>query len=66
MSILQFLQLQPVDTTDDTTVSPLDEYQHDEIIDLNEEIDEAAFSLKWEAEVNELKQDTDKLTFTDE
>jgi hypothetical protein len=66
MSILQFLQLQPVDTTDDTTVSPFDEYQHDDIIDLNEEIDEAAFSLQWEAEVNELREDTDKLTFTDE
>lgn len=63
MSILQFLQLQPVEPTDDDTVSPLDDYQHDEVIDLEEEIDEAVFEQKWDDVLNALEEDPEKLTF---
>jgi len=64
MSILQFLQLQPVDPTTDGTVSPLDDYQHDEIIDLDEEIDENILDQEWDAVINDLKEDPEKLTFS--
>lgn len=63
MSILQFLQLQPVEPTDDDTVSPLDDYQHDEVIDLEEEIDEVVFEQKWDEVLNALEEDPEKLTF---
>ena len=66
MSILQFLQLQPVEPTDDNTVSPLDDYQHDEIIDLDEELDENVLDEKWSTFYSELKDDPEKLTFHDE
>jgi len=66
MSILQFLQLQPVDPTADGTVSPLDDYQHDEIIDLNEEIDENILDQEWDAVINDLKEDPEKLTFSND
>lgn len=66
MSILQFLQLQPVEPTDDDSVSPLDDYQHDEIIDLDEELDESILDQKWATFFSELNEDPEKLTFHDE
>ncbi len=49
MTTLPYLQLQPIDPQDDGTTSPLDDYQQDETIDLNEEIDETTFEQKWDA-----------------
>jgi len=66
MSILHFLQLQPVDPTDDGTVSPLDEYEHDETIDLEADIDESVLDQEWDMVMNDLKKDSEKLTFNDE
>lgn len=66
MSILQFLQLQTVDPTDDGTVSPLDDYQHDETIDLDEELDEGVLEQEWEMVIDDLEKDPEKLTFHDE
>jgi hypothetical protein len=66
MSILQFLQLQPVEPSDDDTVSPLDEYVHDETIDLNDDIDESVLDQEWDMVINDLKQDPEKLTFSDQ
>lgn len=66
MSILHFLQLQPVEPTDDETVSPLDAYEHDETIDLNADIDESVLNEGWDMVMNDLKNDREKLTFTDE
>jgi|GEM_PF-683831 len=66
MSILQYLQLQPVEPTDDDTVSPLDDYQHDETIDLEADIDEEVLDQEWDMVMNDLKKDSEKLTFTDE
>ena len=66
MSILQFLQLQPVEPSDDDTVSPLDAYEHDETIDLNDDIDESVLDQEWDMVINDLKQDPEKLTFSDQ
>ena len=66
MSILQFLQLQPVDPTDDGTTSPLDDYQHDETIDLDEELDEGILEQEWAMVIDDLQKDPKKLTFHDE
>jgi len=65
MSILNFLQLQPVEPTDDNTVSPLDEYQHDETIDLSADIDGAVLVQELEAVINDFKEDPEKLTFSE-
>jgi hypothetical protein len=66
MSILQFLQLQPVEPSDDDTVSALDAYDHDETIDLNDDIDESVLDQEWDMVINDLKQDPEKLTFSDQ
>jgi len=66
MSILQFLQLQPVEPSDDDTVSPLDAYEHDETIDLNDDIDESVLDQEWDMVINDLKEDPEKLTFSEE
>jgi hypothetical protein len=66
MSILHFLQLQPVEPSDDDTVSPLDEYEHDETIDLNADIDESVLDQEWAMVMDDLKKDREKLTFSDE
>jgi hypothetical protein len=66
MSILQFLQLQPVEPSDDDTVSPLDYYQQDELLDLSSDIDGAALDQEWDALLNDMQGDAEKLTFLDE
>jgi hypothetical protein len=70
MSILTYLQLQPVeppsDDDDDTTVSPLDEYEHDETIDLDADIDESVLDEEWDMIIKDLQNDPEKLTFSDQ
>ena len=69
MSILNYLQLQPVEpptSDDDDTVSPLDDYQHDETIDLNSDIDGVSLIEEWDMVINDLKSDPEKLTFSKE
>lgn len=66
MSILHFLQLQPVDPTQDGTVSPLDEYEHDETIDLEADIDESVLDQEWDMVMKDLQSDREKLTFSDQ
>jgi hypothetical protein len=66
MSILQFLQLQPVEPSDDDTVSPLDAYEHDETIDLTDDIDESVLANEWDMVINDLNEDPEKLTFSDQ
>jgi hypothetical protein len=66
MSILQFLQLQPVEPSDDDTVSPLDAYEHDETIDLTDDIDESVLAKEWDMVINDLNEDPEKLTFSDQ
>jgi len=65
MSIYTYLQLQPVDPQDDGTVSDLDEYQADESIDLQDDIDEQTLDAAWDKIVNDLHNDPEPLNFAD-
>ena len=65
MSILNYLQLQPVDPQDDGTISALDDYAQDDTIDLNEDIDEQALDEAWDKIENDFKSDPEKLNFSD-
>ena len=54
MSLFQYLQLQPVDPQDDGTVSDLDAYDQDEVIDLSGDEDGEALIKEWEEITNDL------------
>ena len=66
MSIFNYLQLQPVEPSDDGTVSDLDEYTADDTIDLNADIDETELEQTWEKVLEDRDQDPEKLTFHEE
>ena len=66
MSILNYLQLQSVDPKDDGTVSDLDIFEQDDTIDLSEDIDEQKLEAFWQAAVNDLETDPEKITFSEE
>lgn len=66
MSILNYLQLQPVDPTDDGTISPFDQYDQDETIDLTEDIDDSVLEQAWDTVINDFHEDPEKLTFSNE
>ena len=48
MSVFQYLQLQTIDPQDDGTVSDLDKYDVDEVIDLTEDADGAELEREWD------------------
>lgn len=48
MSLFEYLQLQPIEPQDDGTVSDLDQYNEDEVIDLTEETDGELLMREWE------------------
>lgn len=48
MSLFQYLQLQPIDPQEDGTVSDLDQYNEDEVIDLTQDEDGEALVREWE------------------
>jgi len=48
MPLFQYLELQPVEPTDDGTVSDLDNYTPDEIIDLTMDEDGEVLAREWE------------------
>lgn len=48
MSLFSYLQLQPIDPQDDGTVSDLDQYEEDEVIDLTQDEDGATLLQEWE------------------
>ena len=48
MSLFQYLQLQPIDPQDDGTVSDLDQYDEDEVIDLTEDADGEELEREWD------------------
>lgn len=54
---LQYLQLQPVEPTDDNTTSPLDDYTHDETIDLTNDPDGATLTASWDTILNEIESE---------
>ena len=57
MSILHFLQLQPVDPQDDGTKSDLDIFEEDEQIDLQHDIDEQELDNAWDNILKDIEQD---------
>jgi hypothetical protein len=48
MSIFKYLQLQPVEPTDDGTVSTLDQFAQDEKIDLTHDTDGEELVASWD------------------
>lgn len=64
MSIFNYLQLQPVEPSDDGTVSDLDIYEQDETINLEEDIDEQELEKAWNAVLSD--DSDDKITFSEE
>ena len=56
MSLFQYLQLQPIDPQDDGTVSELDEFEQDEVIDLTQDEDGATLLQEWEQITKDLHQ----------
>ena len=66
MSILNFLQLQPVEPTTDDSVSPLDDYQHDVTFSLDDDVTGEELVEEWTEIEESLKDSPEKLTFSDE
>lgn len=66
LNILKYLKLQPVEPTDDGTLSPLDAYEEDETLDLDQEVDGAVLDQEWASVINELKEDPEKINFSKE
>ena len=66
MSILDYLQLQPVEVTDDGSISPLDEYEQDETFDLSSDIDGSVLVQELEEVITAFKEDPDKIDFSKE
>jgi len=54
---LHYLQLQPVEPSDDGTVSPLDDYAHDDELDLTQDFDGAALESAWTTILNDIEGD---------
>ena len=54
MSLFQYLKLQPIDPQDDGTVSDLDEYAEDEVIDPSGDEDGEVLVQEWEEISNDL------------
>ncbi len=54
MSLFPYLQLQPIDPQDDGSVSDLDQYEEDEVIDLTGDEDGASLLQAWEAITEDL------------
>lgn len=63
MSIFPFLKLQPIEPTDDGTVSELDSYEQDDTIDLVNDITEQELEENF---ARLLSSDDDQITFTEE
>ena len=64
MSLYTYLQLQPVEPSDDGTVSDLDIYEQDETINLEEDIDEQELEQAWNAILED--DADDKIEFSKE
>lgn len=48
MSLFQYLKLQPIDPQDDGSVSDLDQFAEDEVIDLSADEDGETLVQEWE------------------
>ncbi len=59
MSLYEYLELQPIDPQEDGTISELDQYQEDEVIDLTQDEDGEVLAREWEEITNALHQADD-------
>lgn len=57
MSLLNYLQLQPVDPQEDGSISELDRYTEDDVIDLSQDIDEATLDEGWSRMMQDMHED---------
>lgn len=65
--LLNYLQLQPVEPDDDgTSSSPLDDYQHDDDIDLLHDVDGEALKAAWEHIIEDTELESKTSTQTSE
>ncbi|MES2630867.1 MAG: hypothetical protein V4611_02840 [Patescibacteria group bacterium] len=61
MSLFPYLQLQPIDPQDDGTISDLDKYEEDEVIDLSSDTDGDVLAQAWEKITKDLHDEITKL-----
>ena len=59
MSLFQYLELQPIEPQEDGTVSDLDKYDEDEVIDLTQDEDGEILVREWE-EITEALHGVDR------
>ena len=60
MSLFPYLQLQPIDPQDDGTISDLDKYEEDEVIDLSSDTDGDTLEQAWEKITQDLHGENTK------
>ena len=56
MTLFHYLQLQPIDPQDDGTISDLDKYEEDEVIDLENDPDGETLAEAWEKITQDLHE----------
>jgi hypothetical protein len=54
MTLFPYLQLQPIDPQDDGTISDLDKYEEDEVIDLTSDTDGETLEREWDEITNDM------------
>lgn len=59
MSLFQYLQLQPIEPKNDGTISDLDQYAEDEVIDLTQDEDGETLLQEWEEITADLHSTSD-------
>ena len=59
MSLFQYLELQPIEPQEDGSVSDLDQYNEDEVIDLTQDEDGATLLREWEEITEDLHSTSD-------
>ena len=65
MSLLQYLQLQPLEPNDDgTSDSPLDSYAQDDSISLDDDLDEKSLEDAWNSIIEDIEQDPEWFKFS--
>ncbi len=65
MSLLNYLQFQPIDPSSDEDEIPVAHQQRQDI-NLNEQLDEASLEMFWNHVVEDIHDDPEWFTFSDE
>lgn len=56
MSLFEFLELQPIDPQEDGSISELDQYRQDDVIDLSNDEDGDSLAASWGAIVRDMHE----------